>query len=110
MTPRQTRRSPCEAAETEAPGSLSVPLGLAIDVIELGGETFVVFDFPRTRDILRPLTEAEKSVVALVLQGLTTTEIAAARGVAKATISSQLQSIYRKLGISSRSESVCKLR
>jgi len=65
--------------------------------------------FPVEQDAPGSLTEAESAVVELVLQGLTTAQIAGARGVSKATVSSQLQSIYRKLGVTSRAELACKL-
>lgn len=55
------------------------------------------------------LTSTEWDIAALALQGQTTAQIATARGVARATVSSQLQSIYRKLGVGSRAELACKL-
>lgn len=85
------------------------PPGLVVETVELGGETLVVFAFPVKAAAPSPLTRAEQEVTALVLQGLTTAQIAAARGVASATVSSQLQSIYRKLGVASRAELACKL-
>lgn len=88
---------------------MPLPLGLTIEAIELGGETFVVFAFPDRRAPPGSLTEAENAVVDLILQGFTTAQIAAARGVTRATVSSQLQSIYRKLGVASRAELACKL-
>jgi DNA-binding NarL/FixJ family response regulator len=88
---------------------LLLPPGLTVETLEVGGETLVVFAFPTKGDALGPLTEAERDVVDLILRGLTTAQIAAARGVAKATVASQLQSIYRKLGVASRAELACKL-
>lgn len=85
------------------------PPGLVVEALELDGETLIVFEFPANAAAPGPLTEAEQEVTALVLQGLTTAQIAAARGVARATVSSQLQSIYRKLGVTSRAELACKL-
>jgi DNA-binding CsgD family transcriptional regulator len=93
-------------------GILSPPPGLALEAIEIGGETFVLFAFSGAggaRDARSSLTEAEQRVVDLTLRGLTTAEIAAARGVTRATVSSQLQAIYRKLGVSSRAELACQL-
>lgn len=91
------------------PDSLPLPWGLTAETIEVDGETLVVFAFPSKRGALGLLTEAEKDVVDLVLQGLTTAQVAVARGVSKATVSSQLQTIYRKLGVTSRAELACKL-
>jgi DNA-binding NarL/FixJ family response regulator len=86
-----------------------LPADLAAEIIEVGGEMLVVFSFTGKRDVSGPLTEAEQAIADLVLQGLTTAQVAAARGVARATVASQLQSIYRKLGVASRAELACKL-
>jgi DNA-binding CsgD family transcriptional regulator len=50
------------------------------------------------------LTPAEARVASLALAGLDNRTIARERGVAPSTISSQLEAIYRKLGVGSRSE------
>ena len=100
---------PSGTTATGEPDPLPLPFGLTVETIEVGGETLFVFAFPRKRAAASSLTEAEKAVVDLVLQGLTTTQIATARGVARTTVSSQLQSIYRKLGVASRTELACKL-
>lgn len=50
------------------------------------------------------LTPAEAEVASLVLRGLDNRTIARERSVAPSTVSSQLEAIYRKLGIGSRSE------
>jgi DNA-binding NarL/FixJ family response regulator len=84
-----------------------LPPGLTIEIVEVGGEALVVFELPRVRP--SSLSEAETCVVNLVLQGLTTAQIAVVRDVARATIASQLQSIYRKLGVASRAELACKM-
>ncbi len=108
---RERRRPRAASGRTGAgePDPLPPPYDLTVDTIEVGGETLVVFAFPGKRGVLRQLTEAEREVVGLLLQGFTTARIAAARGVTKATVSSQLQSIYRKLGVASRAELACKL-
>ena len=88
----------------------SLPSALTIETIEVAGETLVLFDFPSgLRATPSVLTQTEQAVMKLVLRGFTTAQIAAARRVAKATISSQLQSIYRKLGVGSRTELTSKL-
>ncbi len=53
---------------------------------------------------LRRLTAAEREVARLVIEGKSTRELAALRGRSPRTIDNQLASIYRKLGISTRSE------
>lgn len=52
------------------------------------------------------LTEAEREVVAGVVRGLSDREIAAERGVAPRTVANQLRSVFRKVGVRSRSELV----
>ena len=67
-----------------------------------GGEyAYVSF---ASRPFARPagLTEAEAGVVELVLRGASSDEIARARGVSPRTVANQLASVYRKLGVSSR--------
>jgi len=93
---------------TGEPEPLPLPLGLTAETFEVGEETLVVFAFPR-RDALGRLTEAEREIAALVLGGRTSAQIAGARGVSRTTVSSQLQAIYRKLGVTSRLELICKL-
>ena len=102
---RGGHRSSLEAGEL---GRLP-PADLSVDAIEVEGETLVVFAFSVESGAPAALTEAEQAVTELVLQGLTTAQIAAARGVSRATVSTQLQSIYRKLGVASRAELACKL-
>jgi DNA-binding NarL/FixJ family response regulator len=50
------------------------------------------------------VTAAEAAVAELAAAGFTNEEIARARGRATRTIANQLASIYRKLGVGSRSE------
>ena len=109
MTPRaRRRRGSRRAAGAMLPPAL--PPALTIDTLEVDGETLVVFAFPREpRTTSGALTAAELAITELILQGLTTAQIAAARRAASATISAQLQSIYRKLGVSSRTELTHKL-
>ncbi len=49
-----------------------------------------------------PLTAAEGAIVALIVEGRSTREIAALRGRSPRTIANQLASIYSKLGVQSR--------
>jgi DNA-binding CsgD family transcriptional regulator len=88
----------------------SPPAALTVEAVEIDGKSLVVFSFPSNRRTLPSLlTRTEHHVVELVLRGLSTAQIAAIRGTANATISSQLQSIYRKLGVGSRTELTSKL-
>ncbi len=56
------------------------------------------------------LTDAEQDIAVRVFQGATNAEIADARGVSSKTVSNQLESIFRKLGVTSRAELVLLLR
>jgi DNA-binding CsgD family transcriptional regulator len=56
------------------------------------------------------LTQAEHEVASMVAQGRSNREIAAARNVSPATIANQLQAIYAKLGVGSRSAMVLRAR
>lgn len=55
------------------------------------------------------LTEAEREVVMLVLEGRSNQEIADARGARYRTVANQLAAIYKKLGVVSRTELIATL-
>lgn len=58
-----------------------------------------------TEQVYRPpLTDREKQVAELMLEGKTSTEIAAALGVGKNTARNAIGHIYEKLGIHQRNE------
>jgi DNA-binding NarL/FixJ family response regulator len=87
------------------------PKGLEGITITSGDETFVVLSFPiGTSEALGELTASEAAVVELVLGGMRAKAIAAARGVSERTVGNQLQSAYRKLGVTSRAELALRLR
>jgi len=89
-----------------------LPDGVELDSIAIDGEGLLVLSFPtapmRGRPA-RPLAPAERAVLVLWLDGLTCGEIAARRGVGIRTVSKQLHAIYRKLGVSSKTELAAKL-
>jgi DNA-binding NarL/FixJ family response regulator len=75
----------------------------------VGGRSLVVLSYPTPRDASQArgpeeLTFAERDVLALVLRGHRNAEIAATRGTSLGTVSKQIDSIYRKLGVHSRGE------
>jgi DNA-binding CsgD family transcriptional regulator len=73
--------------------------------VQIGGETVVVLSLPvGGSPSLTALTDAEREVAHGVLRGLSNSAVADLRGCAPRTIANQLASIYRKLGITSRSE------
>jgi DNA-binding CsgD family transcriptional regulator len=70
-----------------------------------GVEALLVDMGPSPETILASrLTSAERQVAALVLDGLSTAEIAELRRSAYRTVANQLASIYEKLGVGSRVE------
>lgn len=69
----------------------------------------VLFVHPLEKRMIDGLTEAEQSVVALVLDGHDNASIAAARSRSPRTVANQLARIFRKLGVSSRAELAAKL-
>lgn len=78
--------------------------------MELAGESLVVgVQAMATGAQLEMLSEAEREVALALLRGDTYTAIAAARGSAERTIANQAQSIYRKVGVSSRVQLASKL-
>lgn len=58
---------------------------------------------------LERLTAAERTVVALAVEGLGNEAIAQARGVSLRTVANQLAAAYRKLGVGSRVELAARL-
>lgn len=71
--------------------------------------TLLAFTLPEA-ELPEALTIAEQEVALQVYAGASHREIAQARGVSVKTIGNQIESIYRKLGVSSRIELVLRLR
>lgn len=75
------------------------------------GQELAVFEFatgnrcPRATEV----TAAEHVVLKLAAAGLSNTEIAARRGVSPRTVANQMASLFRKLGVHSRSELQARL-
>jgi DNA-binding CsgD family transcriptional regulator len=69
-----------------------------------GRELFVVSVPSLTLSLPEGLTEAERSVAALVLEGRSNREVAALRGTSVRTVANQLGGIFRKLGVTGRVE------
>lgn len=75
----------------------------------LGGEELVVVSIPAPRVPEDRLTAAEKEVVEGIAQGLSNAAIAERREVSPSTVANQIASIYRKLGVGSRTELLARL-
>ena len=79
-----------------------------IATVSVGSERYLVIS--RSLPQKRPeLTAAEQEVVELFQRGESLRAIGARRGSSVRTVANQVQSAYRKLGISSRAELVRKL-
>jgi DNA-binding CsgD family transcriptional regulator len=70
------------------------------------GPNVLVLSFKPRRSSVEAgrLTVAESEVLLRLLDGCTNDEIATQRGVSMRTVANQVASIFRKLGVSSRSE------
>jgi DNA-binding CsgD family transcriptional regulator len=87
---------------------LPLPNGAQVEFL---ADDLAVLSFPLpTPRLPAVLTEAEREVARLVYAGARNDDIARARGVSLKTVANQLDSIYRKLGVGSRSELVLSLR
>jgi DNA-binding CsgD family transcriptional regulator len=78
--------------------------------VEHLGPDLALLSFPLAEAALpQALTPAEQEVALQVYVGASNKQIAHARGVSARTIGNQLESIYRKLRVSSRAELVLLL-
>jgi DNA-binding NarL/FixJ family response regulator len=92
------------------PGLTTIPSGLRAARVEMDGQELAVFSFPLPPPALpNSLSEAERDVAVAVLEGLSNTEIATARGTSARTVANQMASLLRKLGARSRTEAVAAL-
>ncbi len=84
----------------------SLKADLELYELDVSGERFIVMSLPSgvSGDSYTQLTAAERQVASDAAAGLSNAAIAKKRGRAVRTIANQLASVYRKLGIASRSE------
>jgi len=105
---RQCKDAARRGGGSALPPELEPPRGLVAYRFDVGGDAFAVLEFPMEsvvpRRVTSNLTASERSVVELMLEGKTNLEIAEARRRALRTVANQVASIFRKLGIGSRSE------
>lgn len=89
---------------------IAPPRDLRAARFALAGRDVVVLSYP-TGDPALPdgLSPAEREVTHALLQGATNAEIAEQRGVAVRTVANQVASVFKKLGVSSRTELAAKL-
>jgi DNA-binding CsgD family transcriptional regulator len=87
--------------------SLTPPEGLRASVLAGASGDVVVLSYPASALLLPPgLTDAEREVVAAVVEGKSNAAIAAERGRSARTVANQVNSVFRKLGVGSRAELV----
>jgi len=78
---------------------------LELAELSVGGARVRVLSFDRLPGwIERRLTEAERAVLELILDDVAPAEIARRRSTSARTVANQLASIYRNLGVLSRTE------
>lgn len=92
------------AALAGVPGARFEPL----DGMTAGGPLAMAFATPMVRS-LASLSHAERDIVAGLLSGKRVAAIARERGTSSRTVAHQIESIYHKMGVSSRRELVAKL-
>ncbi len=90
--------------------NIPVPTGLRASRIRVAGEDLAVFSFPIPAPVLPSgLSSAERAVALGLLEGQSNAEIAKARRTSVRTIANQVSSLFKKLGVQSRSQLVTAL-
>ena len=90
------------------PPDLPLPSGANVTLV---GEDVAIIEVPLTEPTIPPnLSPAEAEIAGLVFDGLSNREIASHRRVSAKTVGNQLEKIYRKLNIASRTELILKLK
>lgn len=79
------------------------------ETFKVGGHEFALFDLPLPRGAPAHFTGAERAVLRHLRAGLSSSEIARARGTSPRTVANQLASMYRKMGVTSRHELIVSL-
>jgi len=99
------RRTPRIAAlDGDAPADLFVRHFSGPD-----GRDYAGLWFTRRGGRAAALTEAEREVAEMILAGFSNEAIAAVRRVKKATVATQVRSVFSRFGVSSRAELVGRL-
>jgi DNA-binding CsgD family transcriptional regulator len=97
-----------EKKDGEPSPELVPPRDMVAHRFDIGSDAFAILEFPlvdfRASCLTSSLTESERDVMRLILQGKSNSEIARDRRRAVRTIANQVASIFRKLGIGSRCE------
>lgn len=89
------------------PRAGDTPGKLSVSRIDTSDGVIAIFSIELpTAGVEHALTAAEREVVTLLLEHLSNAEIAERRGTSLRTVANQVASIFRKLGVQSRSELV----
>lgn len=87
---------------------LAPPRGLRAHRFDVGPDAFVILEIPLRSPSAPPpcesLTDSERSVMRLMLEGQSNQQIAGVRRTAVRTVANQVASIFKKLGVGSRAE------
>ena len=110
---RETRETREMRSPSTPPGAgvpVPAPADLSAHTFVAGGQEFVVLSYSVSANELPPgLTDAERAVVAAVLDGRSNAAIATMRGTSPRTIANQVAAVFRKLGVRSRTELATKV-
>jgi DNA-binding NarL/FixJ family response regulator len=99
-------RLPLDASAAQIDAALrGVAAGLTVSLADDLGRKFAALHEDDERILLSP---RETEVLAAVANGLTNKEIALGLGISRHTVKFHLESLMRKLGVSSRAEAVAK--
>lgn len=79
--------------------------GVFFSELQVGGERLAIISLPVDASYdFSSLTPAERAVARALLKGQSNSAIATTRGSSERTVGNQVASVFRKLGIASRSE------
>jgi DNA-binding NarL/FixJ family response regulator len=83
--------------------------GASVVSKRIGKIELLIIDVPEPDTAGASLTASERDIIARLLRGASNREIARARGTSERTVANQLQRIYRKHAVYSRTELVAQL-
>jgi DNA-binding NarL/FixJ family response regulator len=98
------RRSPATKPIGAAPPDLRAKIFRGAD-----GRDYAALWFSRRHDERAALSGAQREVAEMILAGFSNEAIAAVRRVGKATVATQVRSLFAKLRVSSRAELIGRL-
>jgi DNA-binding NarL/FixJ family response regulator len=89
---------------------LPPPRDLRAWELVVGRDVYVLFEWGAAQAVEPAnLTKAEGAVLRQLLQGQSNAQIARLRGTALRTVTNQISSLFRKLGVHSRTELIARL-